>query len=182
MRAVGKVENQRRRRASAQSFIHRTHARPWDEHSRLRRSAGNQRACLLTTLFVLPTGRVLTTLKAPDERGEATLPQVLPPLPAHGMRICPSSTEPAASRSSCSTSTPSRPCWARTTRSRSGTWRWPSRSSHQRILPWSVSAMSMVTRLPIGSQRRSMSLAGRCWPGLLFWHEKPVLMPPSDSH
>ena len=80
-----KVENQRRRRASAQSFIHRTHARPWDEHSRLRRSAGNQRACLLTTLFVLPTGRVLTTLKAPDERGEATLPQVrgssLPRLP-----------------------------------------------------------------------------------------------------
>ena len=59
--------------------------RPWDEHSRLRRSAGNQRACLLTTLFVLPTVRVLTTLKAPDERGEATLPQVrgssLLPLP-----------------------------------------------------------------------------------------------------
>ena len=93
-----------------------------DEHARCAVPLAPGRACLLTTLFALPAGRVLTTLKAPDERAEATLPQVLPPLPAHGMRICPSSTEPAASRSSCSTSTPSRPCWAMTGVSRLRSW------------------------------------------------------------
>ena len=59
----------------------------------MRRSARTRARLSAATLFVLPAGRVLTTLKAPDERAEATLPQVLPPLPAHGMRICPSSTE-----------------------------------------------------------------------------------------
>ena len=59
----------------------------------MRRSARTRARLSAATLFVLPAGRVLTTLKAPDERADATLPQVLPPLPAHGMRICPSSTE-----------------------------------------------------------------------------------------
>ena len=102
-----------------------------DEHARCAVPLAPGRACLLTTLFALPAGRVLTTLKAPDERAEATLPQVLPPLPAHGMRICPSSTEPAASRSSCSTSTPSRPCWAMMTGvSRLRSWCAPPRTHH----------------------------------------------------
>ena len=59
----------------------------------MRRPARTRARLSPATLFVLPAGRVLTTLKAPDERADATLPQVLPPLPAHGMRICPSSTE-----------------------------------------------------------------------------------------